>query len=1030
MSDHQRTIEFLRDFRASGVQVVSDEVREAAAAYASLCATANDRLRQCAMLLQRGLRAEAVHAAEAPPNLLDLVAALDLPDAEGWVEMCQRNDMPVPPPLQMDRAAQLNDAYGQDQPLQQLYATHRRLALAKGPLADRLDVMRQLAAADPGPFWEKDIRTFEAARFKELRVGFAVAAKERDVPAFKSLAAEVLQVPWYETVPPDLASMAREIDTRAQQAEATSQVTELLSKLRSAYAAKSLPDCSALLEQLKDQSATLGVASLNDDAAADIRAAAAWVQQQNQSLARRKAHTDACDALADALNAEAKDRDLAVAYNAIVALGTKPVPPELQARYDARLKARAKAARFRNIAIVAGIAALLALAFGVFYWQTQQGIAREWARRIEKAVADRNVDLAKQLVSEQESLAPGASNDPQVAAAKKSATVLAEQVERDRDWVKGMTTIFAAASDKATKALADGSPDDWWTASLSADEALGSWGKPQDAKRMDPRNQVAAAAERLQKERESLRARYASWLVAQIDAASKKAGVLVVAPRASDIATAEAALAAAEKDLSVIIPQLDRGGDAAKAAADAVGPRLAAIRDAIRRARDEHDARLAIHESAGSVAAARQALQQFASRFPQSSVSPDFTKAAATLDLYESVDRYSALMTPFAAAPAPPNEKVARQRLDTLRQFIGDNPQSPLPQSAAGYIDYLQQAAAAMSIPNAWQTEMGDILTSPLMSELSYLEVNDKSRYYVLGDPAVQRQGVGTRVRCIFDSIDPQNLARKKTVTLLAPKNLVSEKPVLLPHALFVREMAEQMKTVDDRSWDTWGIDQVDKLIANTAIDPVVRAILLRDLLRATSRVDGWAIGDLYDRAIADLERQRLDNIVWYDQTNPVPAVTMDSLKSIIGKIPRGDVARKLVAERRASLFSGLKPPFVGTAMLLKDDAGKWKVATAAGTASATSAFAVKPPDGAASGMPAVSNSALPSAAPDAPPAPPPVSTSQPATLPVAPAVVTAPLPSAAARLVKVATHNGETWTIDEAAVRDLPEGTLVFLSR
>jgi len=1014
MSDHQRTIEYLRDFRASGSQAVTDEVREAAAAFAALCATANDRLRQCAMLLQKGLRAEAVHLADAPPNLLDMVAALDLPDPEGWAELCQRNDMPVPPPLQLDRAAQLNDAYGQDQPLQQLYATHRRLALARSSLVERLDVMRQLAGADPGPFWEKDIRVFEQARYKELRVAFTTAAKERDAVAFKALAAEVLHSPWYEPVPPDLASMSRQIDDRAQQAEATSQAAEVVAKLRSAYAAKSLTECSTLLDELKEQSVTLGVATLSEDAASDIRTIAAWVQQQKASLARKKAYTDACDALADALNNDAKDRELAMAHGAITALG-KPVPPELQERYDARLAQHARAARLRNVGIIAGIAAVLAIGFGVFYWQTQQGIAKEWARRIEKAVADRNPDLARQLVTEQESLAPGASTDPEVAAARKSATTLAEQSDRDREWVKGMLAIYGAASQKATLALAnDAGPDDWWSASLALDEALASWGRPQDAQRMDPRNQVAAAADRLNKEREALRDRYATWLMARINDTVRDAGSPSVPARAADIATAEAALAGAEKDLAEVQRQLDRGGDKARAASDEAARSIAAIREGLRRARDEHAARVALADSAGSVAAARQALQQSAARFPDSPLSPELASAAASLDVHQSVERYLALAGAWAEQAAPRNEKVARQRLDEVRGFIADSPRCPLAPSAAAYAEYVQQAAAAMTTPNAWQLEMGEILASPLMSELSYLELTDKTRYYVLGDPAVQRQGVGARIRWIFDVIDPQNLARRKTVTLVAPKNLVSEKPTLMPHAQFVRELAEQMKTVDDRTWETWGIDLVDRLVAAEQIDPVVRAILLRDALRATARVNYWGVGDLYDSAIASLERQRLDNIVWYDGNNPVPDVTLKSLKSIVAAVPRGEAAKKLIAQRRAELFQGLRPPLVGTAMLLRDEAGKWQVSTAAGTPAATGALAIEAiPHRAAGTAPANAAAAGGSA-----------------TQPAVPPLTAPPAAGAATRFLKVATRNGETWTVDEAAVRALPEGTVVFLTK
>ncbi len=75
---------------------------------------------KCSSLLQQGLRTEALHLADESPNLLDLVAALDLPDPQAWADFCQNNSLPVPPPLQLDRAAQLNDAYAQDQPLEHL----------------------------------------------------------------------------------------------------------------------------------------------------------------------------------------------------------------------------------------------------------------------------------------------------------------------------------------------------------------------------------------------------------------------------------------------------------------------------------------------------------------------------------------------------------------------------------------------------------------------------------------------------------------------------------------------------------------------------------------------------------------------------------------------------------------------------------------------------------------------------------------------------------------------------------------------
>ena len=169
MADYQRVVESLRDIRQGPLQGVTDEITQLASEYAALCAQANERLRQCSSFLQQGLRSEAIHLADEPPNLLDLVAALDLPDQQAWAEFCQNNGLAVPPPLQLERASQLNDAYGQDQPLEHLLAQHRLLALARAPVRERLETLRRIAQIDAASAtWEKDIRTFEKARLREL----------------------------------------------------------------------------------------------------------------------------------------------------------------------------------------------------------------------------------------------------------------------------------------------------------------------------------------------------------------------------------------------------------------------------------------------------------------------------------------------------------------------------------------------------------------------------------------------------------------------------------------------------------------------------------------------------------------------------------------------------------------------------------------------------------------------------------------------------------------------------------------------
>src|SRR4051812_43580101 len=129
MPDYQQVVDAIRAFANSLDQTRSDEVPELATSYALLCREANDRLRRCADYLHRGLRSEALHLADTPPILLDMVAALDIPELPDWEKACFAYDLQRPPKLLMEAAQELNEAYAADEPVRMLLSRHRVLAL-------------------------------------------------------------------------------------------------------------------------------------------------------------------------------------------------------------------------------------------------------------------------------------------------------------------------------------------------------------------------------------------------------------------------------------------------------------------------------------------------------------------------------------------------------------------------------------------------------------------------------------------------------------------------------------------------------------------------------------------------------------------------------------------------------------------------------------------------------------------------------------------------------------------------------------
>ncbi len=188
MADYHQIVEQIRTALHSGDPGHNGRLAGLASAYADACTEAAQRLGRCHRLLQQGLRSEAIQLAESEPKLLDTLAVLDFPERPEWDDVVQMRNLTPAPRIPLEPARLLNEAYADEDPLQELLRRHRRLALQRAPLKLRIAVLRQLAAQDPGsPIWAEDLRTFEQARMLEIQDEAAEAIRrhdaERDPPA-------------------------------------------------------------------------------------------------------------------------------------------------------------------------------------------------------------------------------------------------------------------------------------------------------------------------------------------------------------------------------------------------------------------------------------------------------------------------------------------------------------------------------------------------------------------------------------------------------------------------------------------------------------------------------------------------------------------------------------------------------------------------------------------------------------------------------------------------------------------------------
>jgi len=378
-----------------------DFISDAAAEYAEACAAVNERLRKIAPLLRRGLRSEVIQLTEIEPNLLELVATLDFPEREDWCQLLKIWNREPPPPLLLDLASQINETYAMEAPLQTLLKRHRVLPLAGAPLADRIEVLRKLAQADPDTVvWQQDVEILEEARTKEIRKDLEDAFKQNDFPRLLKLVEELDSSEWTNPPAPRVVSLAKELKQRLTEQSNLKEIKEVIQQLTSAYGEFDVAAGRELRSRYEDLLKKLGVplpaefaelaqesldwlirqdaeaeenlveatvAKIPDALAADpaealklcqeahdqmshflhlgesvrqdVESRIQPLQQEAQEQVEKKARFDTvCQQLTNALRKQARPDELKPFHTAIVSFQGETFPPELQQKYSKYVK--------------------------------------------------------------------------------------------------------------------------------------------------------------------------------------------------------------------------------------------------------------------------------------------------------------------------------------------------------------------------------------------------------------------------------------------------------------------------------------------------------------------------------------------------------------------------------------------------------------------------------------------------------------------------------------------------------------------
>ena len=364
MTDLQRLIDEIRFQLDAETVEFSPALKQLAADYADVCRLVNVRLRRCEDFLKQGLRSEAIHAADADPNLLDLVATVDFPARSTWDGIVRSLDLPRAEPLLIDVAESLNAAYPLQHPLEKLLDRHRLLALHRAPLVDRLNVLRELAILDDtSPVWNDDLRDFELARISEIETAAAQAEIQGDFGKLEWLAEELIDSNWREPPSLEFVEHVRQLAEQVTRRTAPSNSAGLRDALNAASLAGDSPKCRALRRRWHE----LGILSppVGRSAQHDARGpGVAWLARVDALDARDLRIRRAVAALERRLEADADIDELQEAAESVrEAAGEIPEP--VASRVRNRITKLENAVRWRDRLFIYSAVACLVIAIGV-----------------------------------------------------------------------------------------------------------------------------------------------------------------------------------------------------------------------------------------------------------------------------------------------------------------------------------------------------------------------------------------------------------------------------------------------------------------------------------------------------------------------------------------------------------------------------------------------------------------------------------------------------------------------------------------
>lgn len=787
--------------------------------YSGLCRQANERLRHVAELLKKGLRAEAIQAAEREPKLLDFVIALDFPELDYWVDLLRYWQIEPPPRLFMEIAAELDAAYGDQLPLEGLLRKHRLLALERAPLPMRLQVLRQIREMDPmNVAWATDIEDWERARLKQIALEADGLIKKGNLDGLARLHEELKSGNWSVVPPADLIRKVASSQSAATANLAKRELEKLVPSLNQAYMELDIAAGRSLRVKFEHLAlkAELGP---SDPIRESVSEAIQWLNQADQADRREAGFKQAVAALEQALDKGATPTEIDRLYYAATQFDLE-IPAILRNRVVSN-KQDAQAASQRRSLLLVAVAVILvgAIGAGVF-------------------VAIRSSQNAADVASDLKTL-------QQMHGEKKYAEAMT-YFEKLPDWRKAVSATAAEKASIETDMTTEKNRRDEFIAAIAAAEKAGvdspdmaSIAKAKQIAALDDEREritsleraVATRQAKLQSDRDQ---KYLSE-IAKFEGEVEK---LTKSPQATESAV-DRLQQEIEKLASENLGSINGYDKVSKNVRDRSEPlvkTLRSFRQELSVKMDQEKTLESVVQQVGNVATYFDALKSFAESAPSHRYAADFLKVQ---DEKDYLDCFLAWQKFYARQEFSRIDALATIDADALLK-ISDEMQGKFPISEfandyarkEGYLKAILKRGIGTEKDLAKST--GDLFRDPLVANLFVVIDKDGNTYYTSTKPLIG-SGKHVDIEYIIDT----NISTEKKKFLV--ENIT--KYGQAPQSILAETCLEEWKSLSSAGWEKTYLKLID-LLAHPpketdgfTLDPIIQASMLKKIFQ--SGVDG-----------------------------------------------------------------------------------------------------------------------------------------------------------------------------------------------